>query len=175
MNLHRRALGRAGPGTFVATKVPKKACSRKASLRTPYPKSTARPLPCKTNRTTGCNYFAPIRPIPSFCKNLLCPCSRTFPTLFCPLSLEAAQLRKTSGFNYVMGRYEGSSAPCTTALYIEEDSSLSLRMTAAFKYVIRCSFLSINKSLLFFYLGCNLFKKRVVIVYKYATTGYLQR
>jgi len=104
MNLHRRVLGRAWPGTFVASKVPKKACSRKASLRTPRPKSTTRPLPCKTNRTTGCNYFAPIRTPPSFCKNLLCPCSRTFPTLFCPFSPEADLLRKTYFFQLVRCR-----------------------------------------------------------------------
>jgi len=55
----------------------------------------ARPLPCKTSRTTGCNYFTPVRTRPRFCKNLLCPCGRTFPTLFCPFSPEADLLRKT--------------------------------------------------------------------------------
>jgi hypothetical protein len=33
IDIHRRALGRAWPVTFVATKVTKKACSREASLR----------------------------------------------------------------------------------------------------------------------------------------------
>ena len=44
LNLHRRALGRAGPVTFVATKVTKKACSREASLRTTWPHSHRRDL-----------------------------------------------------------------------------------------------------------------------------------
>jgi len=65
-------LAAGGPVTFVATKVTKKAVTRNASLR-------SWPLLCKAARTTGCNYFAPLRSLISlrFSKNLLCPCNRT--------------------------------------------------------------------------------------------------
>ena len=55
-------LAAGGPGTFVATKVTKKAVTRNASLR-------SWPLPCKSARTTGCNYLPRFAPsIPVFCK-----------------------------------------------------------------------------------------------------------
>ncbi len=97
-----RSWPREGQILLSPQKYPKRLAAERLLCAHPTLQPAARPLPCKTNRTTGCNYFAPIRPIPSFCKNLLCPCSRTFPALFCPFSSEADLLRKTSDFNYVM-------------------------------------------------------------------------
>ncbi|WP_162996743.1 hypothetical protein [Mucilaginibacter kameinonensis] len=59
MNLHRRALGRAGPGTFVATKVPKKACSRKASLRAPYAPTHLTAIALQNEQNHGLQLFCP--------------------------------------------------------------------------------------------------------------------
>lgn len=85
----------------------------------------------------GLQLFCPDSPYPQLLqKTCYAPCSRTFPALFCSFSPEADLLRKTSGFNYVMGRNEGSSAFCVAALHIEEDSSHSLRMTNIFKHVM---------------------------------------
>jgi hypothetical protein len=65
----------------------------------PVPMPIAEPLPCKPARTTGCNYFAPLRPLkPSFCKNLLCPFLPTNPPSFCPVSPKAFLLTKTTAF-----------------------------------------------------------------------------
>ncbi len=63
-----------------------------AALANPH--AFAWPLPCRSGRTTGCNYFALPALSPCFCKNLLCPCSRTRPPLFYPLSPEAYLLTK---------------------------------------------------------------------------------
>src|SRR4051794_33857936 len=65
MELHRRALGRAGPVTFVATKVTKKACSRKASL--PH-----KAFALQNGQNHGLQLFCPAFTSPPFCKNLLC-------------------------------------------------------------------------------------------------------
>ncbi|WEA00831.1 hypothetical protein [Mucilaginibacter sp. SJ] len=45
----------------------------------------------QTGQNHGLQLFCPASPAlsPCFCKNLLCPCSRTRPPLFCPLSPEA--------------------------------------------------------------------------------------
>jgi len=46
--------------------------------------------------------------------------------------MQAGYKRKRALTLIVILRDEGSSSPCIAALYIEEDSSLSLRMTSVF-------------------------------------------
>ncbi len=104
MNLHRRALGRARARYFCRHKSTQKGLQQKGFFAHTLPKSAAWPLPCKTNRTTGCNYFAPIRLSPASAKTCYAPCSRTFPALFCPFSPEAGLLRKTYFFQLVRCR-----------------------------------------------------------------------
>ncbi|WP_162996911.1 hypothetical protein [Mucilaginibacter kameinonensis] len=92
MNLHRRALGRAWPGTFVATKVPKKACSRKASLRAPYAPTHLTAFALQNEQNHGLQLFCPDSPYPQLLQKLAMPpaaahsphCSARFhPKLIC--------------------------------------------------------------------------------------------
>jgi hypothetical protein len=78
MDLHRRALGRAGPVTFVATKVTKKACSRKASL--PH-----KAFALQNGQNHGLQLFCPAFTGPPFCKNLLCPFLPHMPSIVLPV------------------------------------------------------------------------------------------
>ena len=126
-----RSIAAGGCYFCLDTKVTKKS-SRQigffAALASPKPSLA---LPCKAGRTTGCNYFALLRSLLApLLQKLAMPLQPHVPALFCPFSPEADLLRKTFGFNYVMGRYEGSSSPCIAALYLVEDSSLPHRMTS---------------------------------------------
>ncbi len=99
-----RSWPREGQVLLSPQKYPKRLAAERLLCPQPVAQFHHHGLPCKTNRTTGCNYFAPVRTPTGFCKNLLCPCSRIFPASFCPFSPEADLLRKALFFNYVIGR-----------------------------------------------------------------------
>ena len=86
INVPSRSVAAGGFVTFVATKVTKKAFSRKASLPT-------RPLPCKSGKNHGLQNVAPLRSLWAFASaTIAMPLPRSWPPLFCLIAPEAVLL-----------------------------------------------------------------------------------
>ncbi|WP_413669098.1 hypothetical protein ACEN9X_03515 [Mucilaginibacter sp. Mucisp86] len=90
MNLHRRALGRAGASYFFSQKSNQKGLQQKGFF-------ALKAFALQTGQNHGLQLFCPAsHPLfLPFCKNLLCPFHHTCPPSFCPLSPEADLLRKS--------------------------------------------------------------------------------
>ncbi|HEX8022084.1 hypothetical protein [Mucilaginibacter sp.] len=84
-----------GPVTFVATKVTKKACSRKASLRTTRLGGHRAAFALQNKQNHGLQLFCPDSHSPRLLQKLAMPLQPHTTYMFCSFSPEVDLLRKT--------------------------------------------------------------------------------